>query len=275
MRLLHTSQLTLEEFHQEHIPEYAILSHVWQAEEVTYQELQSTSEAAKSKAGYAKIQNACSVAKACNFDYIWIDTCCIDKTSSAELSEAINSMFRWYQKAIICFAYLFDVPFDAKTQGLSDEFETPAPPEFSKSRWFTRGWTLQELIAPRSVFFLDSSWHLIGSKHGFTSIIEKITRMPSEILTGGPGSLESATAAQKMSWAAYRATTRVEDRAYSLMGIFVIYMPLLYGEGSQAFIRLQEEILKKTGDLSISHGVHLHRRPPYQVLRGDYRTPVS
>ncbi|KAK1753201.1 heterokaryon incompatibility protein-domain-containing protein [Echria macrotheca] len=256
MRLLHTSKLTIKEFHGERIPQYAILSHVWQTEEVTFQDLQSVSEATKSKAGYAKIQNACSVAKACRFKYIWIDTCCIDKTSSAELSEAINSMFRWYRGAAVCFAYLFDVPFHPELEWskVATRLDTTdAPPEFSKSRWFTRGWTLQELVAPRVVVFLDSSWHLIGSKYKLRHTIEDITRIPSQIMTGSRVSRElaAATAAQKMSWAANRLTTRVEDMAYCLMGLFGIYMPLLYGEGSRAFIRLQEEVLKTTGDLSI------------------------
>ena len=161
------------------------------------------------------------------------DLCCIDKTSSAELSEAINSMYRWYQESGVCYAYLADVP----------------PNAFSKSRWFTRGWTLQELIAPSTVIFLDQKWQEIGTKSSLQRVISEITGIPTDILLGGD--LEDASIAQRMSWASKRETTRVEDAAYCLMGIFSIHMPMLYGEGERAFIRLQEEIMRVSDDHSL------------------------
>src|SRR5438034_1159473 len=156
MRLLNTATFKLQEFGSNKIPRYAILSHTWKGKEVTFQDIQGA-HAAK-KVGYAKVENACCVAAADGFEYIWIDTCCIDQTSSAELSEAINSMYHWYQEAVVCYAYLADVPSET-INGLTDHISA----SFPKSRWFTRGWTLQELIAPSTVIFLDEQWQEIGT----------------------------------------------------------------------------------------------------------------
>ncbi|CZR51421.1 related to beta transducin-like protein [Phialocephala subalpina] len=233
MRLLHTEKFELEEFGGNEVPHYAILSHTWGKEEVTLQDIK-TNESMDLN-GYKKVQKACFIAAADGFKYIWIDTCCIDKTSSAELSEAINSMYRWYQEADVCYAYLADVPSKS---------------EFSNSRWFTRGWTLQELIAPFKVIFLDEEWKELGSKTRLRQSVSDRTGIPIAILSGDDDP-EKASIAQRMSWAANRETSRLEDRAYCLMGIFGINMPLLYGEGKTAFIRLQEEIIKVSDDHSI------------------------
>lgn len=224
----------LEKFDHSRIPLYAILSHTWGEDEVTYQEMQLG--VADKKAGYEKINQTCLIAKSHGFAYIWIDTCCIDKTSSAELSEAINSMFHWYQDSGICYAYLADV-------------EISATDRLSNSRWFTRGWTLQELIAPSIVIFLDKGWHQIGTKSSLGSIISKVTSIPDNILQGA--NPQSASVAERMSWAANRETARIEDLAYCLLGIFGVNMPLLYGEGQGAFNRLQEEIIKVSDDHSL------------------------
>jgi ankyrin repeat protein len=242
MRLLHTKNLELQEFGGRRVPHYAILSHTWGTEEITLQDIK-TNKPMKLE-GYEKVRNACAVAAADDFEYIWIDTCCIDKTSSAELSEALNSMFRWYQEAKECYAYLADVPpnSDNRVTGL-------AGPEFRKSRWFTRGWTLQELIAPSSVTFLDSEWQDIGTKSNLQRDISEITGIPDSFLLGDD--LRHASIAQRMSWASKRETTRIEDLAYCLMGLFGIYMPMLYGEGERAFIRLQEEIMRVSDDHSL------------------------
>ena len=242
MRLLHTKKFELQEFGGKEVPQYAILSHVWGKEEVTLQDFK-TNEATKLR-GYEKVSKACSVAAADGFDYVWIDTCCIDKTSSAELSEALNSMYRWYQEAEECFAYLADVP-----QNSVDRVAGVTGPEFRKSRWFTRGWTLQELIAPLSVRFLDREWQEIGTKSDLQRDISEITGIPGSFLLGDD--LRHASIAQRMSWASMRETTRIEDLAYCLMGLFGIYMPMLYGEGERAFIRLQEEIMKVSDDHSL------------------------
>jgi hypothetical protein len=171
----------------------------------------------------------------------WIDTCCIDKTSSAELTEAINSMFNWYRDAQICYAYLQDVEND----------EDPSHPSstFSRSRWFTRGWTLQELIAPPKLLFLSKDWREIGSRSDLVDVIADITSIDKFLFEYGI--LGRYSTAQRMSWASRRKTTRVEDQAYCLLGLFGVNMPLLYGEGQRAFVRLQEEIMKHSDDHSI------------------------
>jgi len=242
MRLLHTTEHKLEEFEGNKIPLYAILSHTWGENEITFQDFSGSD--VKGEKGYEKIRKTCSIAADHGFYYVWIDTCCIDKTSSAELSEAINSMYRWYQDSGVCYAYLADVPpnaVDHRTRAIGHEF--------SKSRWFTRGWTLQELIAPSTVIILDQKWQEIGTKSTLKQEISKITGIPTNILL--EGDLENASVAQRMSWASKRETTRVEDLAYCLIGMFGINMPLLYGEGEGAFTRLQEEIMKVSDDHSL------------------------
>lgn len=229
MRLLHTTEHKVKEVKT--TTQFAILSHTWEKDEITFQDIERPG--ANEKEGYNKLRNACSVAAADGFDYIWIDTCCIDKTSSAELSEAINSMYRWYQEAEVCYAYLADVPFC----------------EFSQSRWFTRGWTLQELIAPSTVIFFDKEWEVIGTKSELARLISDRTQIPIGILSGDD--IWTASVAQRMSWASKRKTTRIEDLAYCLMGIFDIHMPMIYGEGERAFIRLQEQIMKTSDDFSL------------------------
>lgn len=242
MHLLHTKTHKLEQFGAHELPLYAILSHTWGKDEITFQDIQTADVENDSRC--EKIRNACSVAARHGFDYIWIDTCCIDKSSSAELSEAINSMFRWYQQASVCYAYLADVQSKS-----DDHLAITNDPEFAESNWFKRGWTLQELIAPSIVIFFDQKWQEIGTKSTLLKRISNITGILENILLGDE--LKSASVAQRMSWASRRDTTRIEDRAYCLLGIFGVNMPMLYGEGERAFIRLQEEIIKVSDDYSI------------------------
>lgn len=246
MRLLHIDTLQLEEFVASP-PPYIALSHTWGKQEITLQELHSPDfRTTCRKEGWIKILDFCQAVKKYQVEqrenpvqYVWVDTCCIDKTSSAELSEAINSMFRWYRESEICFAFLDDVQYDGG----------PVRSHFSGARWFTRGFTLQELLAPTEVQFFDKRWHYIGSRKGLSRRISKVTRIPSRALKDGE--FQMATVAQILSWAAHRQTTRPEDIAYCLLGLFNVNMPLLYGEGDKAFIRLQEEILKESEDQSI------------------------
>lgn len=197
----------------------------------------NTNEEIISRPGYQKIKRSAEHMKVYwNLKYAWVDTCCIDKRSSAELSEAINSMYAWYKKAEVCIAYLADIHHEDKGN-------------ISKSRWFTRGWTLQELVAPMDVFFVNSEWEYIGSKRDNVTTISKTTSIPEEVLRNGLH--ERICVADKMSWVSSRQTTRREDIAYCLMGLFDVNMPLLYGEGDNAFIRLQEEIIKRSDDHSI------------------------
>ncbi|KAI0190857.1 HET-domain-containing protein [Astrocystis sublimbata] len=242
MRLLHTSELVLKEFFEPRVPKYAILSHTWEEEEVLFEDIQRPDKG-EEKYGSIKVRAACELAKGQGYEYIWIDTCCINKTSSAELTEAINSMYRWYEQSDVCYAFLGDVD--------EDKFSLSPPGGLHKARWFTRGWTLQELLAPDYVEFYDSTWHFIGNKKDspLCSIIADITKIDENILRGED--VLKISIARRMYWASRRETTRIEDLAYSLLGLFDINMPLIYGEGHKAFRRLQEEILKTTDDQSI------------------------
>ncbi|KAI0175067.1 heterokaryon incompatibility protein-domain-containing protein [Pestalotiopsis sp. NC0098] len=238
MRLLNVKTLKIEEFHSDdQCPPYVILSHTWGSpqQECTLQSMQEPVRSnVTSRDGYQKIKQCCAQAVEDGFEWAWVDTCCIDKTSTAELSEAINSMFRWYKKAAICYAYISDAA---------------TVDDFDKSRWFTRGWTLQELVAPPVMRFYSSSWDGLGTKIDLKDVISRITGIDAEVLE--TGHLGHVTLARKMSWAANRQTTRAEDRAYCLLGIFDVTMPLLYGEGSRSFIRLQEEIMKSGHDYTL------------------------
>ncbi|KAM5545467.1 hypothetical protein V8D89_000505 [Ganoderma adspersum] len=259
MRLLNTETGHFEDFVSADVVKYAILSHTWDPKgEQTYQEVREIQKQydRDGRPSYSskslddvpsllddcdlsdKIRNACGIARAHGFRYIWIDSCCIDKTSSSELSEAINSMFTWYRKATICYAFLADVP--------EDDFHERLP----HSRWFTRGWTLQELIAPRHLVFLTSEWKTMGTKATLAFEVERITGIDYLVLLDRQ-SLDDVGVARRMSWASKRQTTRVEDEAYSLLGIFNIKMPTVYGEGCGAFRRLQEEIMRRIPDQSI------------------------
>ncbi|KAG7123845.1 Vegetative incompatibility protein HET-E-1 like [Verticillium longisporum] len=242
MRLLNVKTRKLKEFFDDDsIPDYAILSHTWKAEEeVTLQDLENPDHVLKK--GYTKIEGTCTLAAKESIDYIWIDTCCIDKTSSAELSEAINSMYRWYKSSQICYTYLSDVPTN------KDPYESNSA--FRRSRWFTRGWTLQELIAPRNLIFYDQEWKPIGTRLELATVVKDITAVPAHMLSAD-ASRPWPNTAVRMSWAANRTTSRAEDIAYCLLGIFDIQMPLLYGEGHRAFRRLQLELLKQSEDESL------------------------
>ncbi|KAK3902002.1 heterokaryon incompatibility protein-domain-containing protein [Staphylotrichum tortipilum] len=255
MRLLNTTTLKLTEFTRD-VPPYAILSHTWGDEEVTFQEI-GLPERHKKK-GFRKIRWCCQQAKRDTLEWAWVDTCCIDKTSSAELSEAINSMYNWYREAQVCYVYLEDVPdLDADLDpGLDSDADDESEAalrwddRFRPARWFTRGWCLQELIAPGAVEFYSAGWREIGTKLSLCERISKITGIPSNVLLDPDSALEGCCLAQRMSWASARKTSRVEDEAYCLLGIFGVHMPLLYGEGERAFYRLQEEIIRQTEDYS-------------------------
>ncbi|KAI1125353.1 heterokaryon incompatibility protein-domain-containing protein [Nemania abortiva] len=249
MRLINTKSLELKEFLGDpthpRFPRYAILSHTWGEEEVTFQDIQNV-DVAKKKAGFAKIAKCCEIASDEGLNWAWVDTCCIDKTSSAELTEAINSMFKWYEGSTICYAYLSDVIWDDKSNAKLG-FGAIECCDWRESRWFTRGWTLQELIAPFEVIIYDYGWKQLGTKRRRSQEIEKRTGIPKEVLLD-PAARRENSVAERMSWAKGRQTTRIEDRTYSLLGLFDITMPLLYGEGDAAFSRLHEEILRTIED---------------------------
>ncbi|KAI1795382.1 HET-domain-containing protein [Ganoderma leucocontextum] len=254
MWLLSTDRAELHWFHDpEGVPGgYAILSHVWEGQEQTFKEIQDLrAKCAKSDQNprdfaSPKVRACCTLAERHGYKWIWDDTCCINKESSAELSEAINSMFRYYSLAKICYAYLYDVP---RAEDLRPLLEG-ADSAFRQSRWHTRGWTLQELIAPPFLVFLSNDWEMLGTKMELAELLEEITKVPVAVLRLAQA-VHDFSVACRMSWAANRDTTRAEDMAYCLMGIFSINMPTLYGEGERAFLRLQEEIMKQSVDASL------------------------
>lgn len=241
---------------------YAILSHRWHEDpncEVLFADIEDIDESItglvknsqyvgsdpRTKAAFPKLQGAAQDALMHGYDYLWVDTCCIDKNSSAELTEAINSMFKWYSTSGICSVYLADCEaWDITTK----HGET----QFKGSQWWTRGWTLQELLAPPELIFFTSAWAEIGRKDDLdlAEIISEISGIDVNVINGTIP-LDSISVAQRMSWAAKRVTSRIEDIAYSLIGIFSVNMPLLYGEGEKAFLRLQQEIMKESDDETI------------------------
>ncbi|KAH8790717.1 heterokaryon incompatibility protein-domain-containing protein [Hyaloscypha finlandica] len=257
MWLINVETMQLEDFTVRPAPQYAILSHTWSEEEVSLQEFTCQNADTVKKEGFAKIVRTCSLAAENHIKYAWVDTCCIDKSSSAELTEAINSMFQWYKNAVVCYAYLSDLSprQDAVLEDLWVDFSRrgyslASRNELQGCKWFTRGWTLQELIAPKTVRFYDKTWDFRGTKHDLAVPIESITHIGNAVLRGSK-TLADIAIARRMAWASKRKTTRVEDVAYCLLGIFDVNMPLLYGEGNKAFTRLQEEIIKNNSDLSI------------------------
>jgi Heterokaryon incompatibility protein (HET) len=238
MRLLNAQTLSQTDFFGD-VPPYAILSHTWGEEEVTFRDLTESTD--RSKAAFKKILFCARQAAKDGLQYFWVDTCCIDKSSSTELSEAINSMFRWYQHASKCYVYLQDVSMSDSYTG-SQFSQSIWESEFRKSRWFTRGWTLAELIAPASVEFFSREGANLGDKISLEQQIHETTGIPIGAIRGTTPLL-SFSVTERMSWAANRQTKRAEDKAYSLLGIFDVHMPLIYGEGGEhALNRLRAEI---------------------------------
>ncbi|RII22710.1 hypothetical protein CUC08_Gglean013428 [Alternaria sp. MG1] len=233
------------------IPPYAILSHTWkEGQEVTFADLKDLDNAVdvdtQRKEGYRKIRFCAQQAKRDGLDYFWVDTCCIDKANSQELQEAINSMFDWYQKAKKCYVYLSDV--ECNTSDAESESSRRWKPAFRKSRWFTRGWTLQELLAPASVVFYSKEGDLLGDKQSLKDTIHEITGIPIEALQGSP--LSDFSVAERFSWAEDRETTREEDSAYCLLGVFGICMTLRYTEGKdRAIKRLRQKVQRPMKDI--------------------------
>ncbi|VUC34815.1 unnamed protein product [Clonostachys rosea] len=242
MRLLEWDgrDVRLKEFHAGSIPDYAILSHTWgqDHEEVSFQDIQRN--AAKNKSGYKKIEFCIVQAGRDNLKHFWIDTCCIDKHNAAELQESLNSMFRWYKHSKKCYVYLPDVSTNTEQAG-PESGRASWEAAFRKSKWFTRGWTLQELIAPSSVAFFSEQSQFLGDKVTLESLLEEITGIPAEALRGGPLSQFSVQA--RFEWMQKRETKREEDKAHALQGIFDVFVPTMYGWGvTKAIERLHKEI---------------------------------
>ncbi|KAK7965197.1 hypothetical protein PG988_010201 [Apiospora saccharicola] len=227
MRLIDCETLELKEFNEIDVPEYVILSHTWGSEEVSFEEMTSPAKGRhRAKEGFHKISLFASVAARHDFRYIWVDTCCIRKDSSSELSEAINSMYTWYKNARRCYVYLNDVDSDSEE-------------EFKRCRWLSRGWTLQELIAPEDVFFYSKHGEMLFAKEHRLGELSALTGISQEHcveneMGGKEGNDEARGYGLLFAW-----DTRCQ------------YADALWRGGQKAFIRLQEEVMKRSDDQSL------------------------
>ncbi|KAL9612981.1 MAG: hypothetical protein Q9167_002458 [Letrouitia subvulpina] len=256
-------------------PAYAILSHRWcegvegrdkavrktktrskrRPREVTLQDLRSRSlghlrRNAALRDSLEKIRGACRRALAEGQRYVWIDSCCIDRTNLFEVSESIRSMFRWYRDAACCFAYLWDVDVDQEVRSSNLLSPPPSPLRNERqeySEWFSRGWTLQELLAPRRLLFFDRRWNKLGTRRALAGEVETATGIPAKYVTDFSAHAEDASVAMKMSWMARRSTTKEEDTAYCLFGIIGVSMDVRYGDGRKEFLRFQDKIMREPG----------------------------
>jgi hypothetical protein len=242
LKRLPNGDFELISFNDDDPPPYAILSHLWtDGQEVTYGEL--VARGGRDKTGYAKIRFCGARAAQDGLEYFWVDTCCINKSTSDELSTAINSMFCYYQRASKCYVYLSDVQVPDEVTD-AQAFRITWEDAFRRSRWFTRGWTLQELLAPPTVEFFSKDGKRLGSKISLEQEIHEITQIPIAALRGQ--SLIEFGVEERMSWAARRTTTFKEDEVYCLLGIFRVFLPLIYGEGkAYATLRLREEVQRR------------------------------
>ena len=241
LRLDERGEPCLAEGLPDELPPYAILSHTWgnDDDEVTFDDLRDGK--GNEKAGYAKLKFCGQQAQKDNLEYFWVDTCCINKPNLTELSEAINSMYRWYAQAKKCYVYLSDV--SARKRDHYGETEQLQESAFRASRWFTRGWTLQELLAPSTVEFFSREGQHLGDKKTRDSVIENITGIPRDALHGT--ALSKYSVDERMAWAAQRKTKKTEDKVYCLLGIFEVSMSLIYGEGEEALVRLRDKIARR------------------------------
>ncbi|MCJ1449248.1 MAG: hypothetical protein MMC23_009768, partial [Stictis urceolatum] len=226
------------------IPPYAILSHTWsEGQEVLYDEL--IVGTGKEKTGYNKLRFCGERAARDGLRHFWLDTCCINKGDTIELSTAINSMFGWFQRAAKCYVRLSDVYVPAEVDGIQ-EFQSTWKGAFRRSRWFTRGWTLQELLAPGNVEFYSENGIFLGSKLSLEQDINAVTHIPIAALRNAD--LGGFEVEERIDWVSERRTTVAEDKAYCLLGIFKVFLPVNYGEGEDyAFDRLRCEIARRAG----------------------------
>lgn len=277
MRLMRTDTFEVVEIGR--IPHYAILSHRWEYEEITFKNLdpkalQDASFSSISRGLHSsarKLRSACMLAQNQGFAYIWVDTVCIDKSSSEELRMALNSMFKWYHEAAVCYTFFNDVLFAATGP---DMFNSLHEERLGRpSEWFERGWTLQELVAPRKMEFYDAHWALMGNRNDLAEYVGKAARI-NPVYLNGKANYRNACNAVKMSWMAGRRTQMVEDIAYSLLGIFNVHLTPQYGEGIKAFSRLQDAIMSDFGTMDES--LFAWQWPPNRQLanfRSEHRSP--
>lgn len=250
-RLLDTRSLELVVFGEDDtIPCYAILSHQWiHGEEVTFTDFSELRDGTTLKSGYLKIQAACQQALTDDFHYIWIDTCCIDNGNHNDVALNIKSMYAYYQNAEVCYAFLADVH---KVRG-NEHPSKSKKGTFERSEWFKRGWTLQELLAPRHVIFFNSDWTRLGCKHELKETIYSVTTIDPEVLSG-IRPIQDVYVLERMSWVMGRQTSRPQDQAYCVLGILGALMNPNYDEHVEdSFERLRMAIINAHPD----HAEHL------------------
>lgn len=264
MRLLQYSEsgeFSIHSFDEGAIPSYVILSHTWGADEdeVTFADLVTGNY--MTKIGYKKLLFCGKQARHDGLQYFWIDTCCIDKSNSAELAFSIRSMFGWYRNATRCYVYLSDVP------GISGEAANSTA--FRKSRWFTRGWTLQELVAPSEVDFFSQDGQRFGSKLSLLSALHEITRIPEAALQGKL--LSDFTVNERILWNEHRETKVPTDHAYSLMGILGVSLSPLKGESlAEAMKRVVDEAEKQNKCIQdLRYTDPRHDKTRIEGIKGD------
>ncbi|THV00724.1 HET-domain-containing protein [Dendrothele bispora CBS 962.96] len=241
-RFIDTHTLNLVELDDTTVLSYAILSHRWlHGEEVVNHEYLHPFGKTLSKSGYQKIQAVCRQARQDNLRYVWVDTCCIEQGNHNDVAANITSMYAYYQNAEVCYAYLVDVP------------QTRRFPE--DSRWFGRGWTLQELLAPRTVIFFDKNWVRIGDKQSLQQDISRRTAIPPGVLSGEQ-SISDVNVLDRMSWAFWRTTTRPQDGAYCLQGLLGVSIEPDYCEDMiGTFNRLGKAVFDAHPELKEKLGV--------------------
>ncbi|KAK3623731.1 hypothetical protein LTR56_014697 [Elasticomyces elasticus] len=248
MRLLNVQTLNFTEFSSD-VPKYVIASHRWTAgSEAKTKDVEKRRNTHSS--GYKKVEGFAKYARDCiaDVEWFWIDTCCVNQESSQEVNEAVNSMFSWYANAEMCLVYLADVD--------KPLHEDECLPRLQASEWFTRGWTLQELLAPHMVTFLSKRWEVIGNKSSAGSIrrtsrinqgpsliplLATITSIPEKVLYNYEQS-KTLTTEDKLAWIVGRNTAKCEDMYYSLLGKFGVRMRLDYGQGAES---ARQRLLKK------------------------------
>ncbi len=256
--LLNTARAELSYF-ESLAPPYAAFSHVWNNtgmmsfQEVEKLQIECTETGATPRDLVSStLQCACMLAESDGYEWIWMDCCCIDRSSSAELSETINRMYDIYAGAAVCYAYMRDVSTMGGEAYSSGDMESPLSSQssFAQSTWHRCVWSLQALLAPRLVVFVSNTWNVLGTKIDYATALETITGIPASVLRSEQPVSEICVG-RRLSWAAKRRATRVEDEAYCLLGIMGVTMPIIYGEGRRAFKRLQEAIMMRSPDTTL------------------------
>jgi hypothetical protein len=270
------NKLNINQYRDDEVP-YAILSHTWgdDEEEVTFRDVIESS--GRGRVGYRKIE-FCQKRlenRSDNLAHFWIDTCCIHKADAGELSRSLTSMFRWYSNAAICYVYISDVSMPGHQPSPPSHEEWKAA--FLKSQWFTRGWTLQELIAPRAVEFYSAEGTFLGDRISLENLIQDITGLPIDVLRSGSTALTKYSDDEKFRWAESRQTKEPEDRVYSLLGIFGVSMAIIYGEGRElALGRLKGAIRElRLSTASIGSNFELDEKEIEAIFDGARRDSTA